>query len=143
MDAAQYFYRRLCKLKEADLAEPKLGELCRFIKESCQTHLGATGETWYRDEGWFFYKLGMNLERADQTTRLLDVKYEIILPSASDVGSPLDVSQWNAVLRSAAAYHAYRRVHPRGVSPDRVAGFLLLDHNSSSTVWKLNRCCIS
>ncbi len=128
------FYRSLCARKEADLAEPKLNELCRFIKEGCQTHFGITGETLYRDEGWYFYILGTNLERADQTTRLLDVKYEILLPSPSHVGSALDVSQWNALLRSAAGYHAYRRIHPRGVSPDRVAGFLLLEQHFPRSV---------
>jgi uncharacterized alpha-E superfamily protein len=49
------------------------------------------------------------------------------LPSLSDVGSPTDVSQWNALLRSAAGYHAYRRLHTASTTPARVAGFLLLN----------------
>jgi uncharacterized alpha-E superfamily protein len=67
------------------------------------------------------------IERADQTTRLLDIKYHLLLPSEADVGSPLDISQWNAVLRSAAGYHAFRRVYPRGMDPGAVAGFLLFN----------------
>ncbi len=121
------FYHKVEALKDSDLAEPKLNELCRVIKEGCQAHGGITNETFYRDEGWFFYQLGMNIERADQTSRLLDVKYELLLPSVSDVGSPLDLSQWNALLRSTAGYHAYRRIHPSGINPAKVAGFLLLD----------------
>ena len=79
----------------------------------------------YRDAGWSFYQMGRNLERADQTTRLLDVKYHLLLPSPAVVGSPVDISQWNAVLRSASGYHAYRRVQPSGMTAASVAGFLL------------------
>ncbi len=119
------FYNRLRGLTRADIAEPRLVRLCTSIKEACQQHTGITEGTFYRDEGWYFYELGRHLERADQTTRLLDVKYHLLLPRPSDVGSPVDVSHWNALLRSASTYHAFRRVHPRGMSPATVAGFLL------------------
>ncbi|MEE8144358.1 MAG: alpha-E domain-containing protein [Kiloniellales bacterium] len=119
------FHNRLRKLTPDDIAEPRLARLCSVIKESCQTHTGITEGTFYRDEGWYFYQLGRQLERADQTTRLLDVKYHLLLPERHSVGSPIDVSHWNALLRSASAYHAFRRVHPRGMGPARVAGFLL------------------
>jgi uncharacterized alpha-E superfamily protein len=98
------FYNRLRDLRPEDLGEPRLARLCGFIKEACQAHTGIT---------------------ADQTTRLLDVKYHLLLPSAQAVGAPTDVSQWNAVLRSASGYHAFRRVHPSGMSPAAVSGFLL------------------
>lgn len=120
-------YNHLRGLDEADLAEPRLARLCGVIKEACQAHTGITEGTFYRDEGWFFYELGRKLERADQTTRLLDVKYHLLLPSPDDVGTVFDVSQWNAVLRSASGFHAYRRVHPRGMGPARVTGFLLFN----------------
>jgi uncharacterized alpha-E superfamily protein len=58
---------------------------------------------------------------------LLDIKYHLMLPDISDVGSPVDLSQWNALLRSAAGYHAYRRLHAVSTTPARVAGFLLLN----------------
>ena len=58
---------------------------------------------------------------------MLDIKYHLLLPDLSDVGSPIDVSQWNALLRSAAGYHAYRRLHAASMTPARVAGFLLLN----------------
>lgn len=118
-------YNHLRAMTRANLAEPRIARLCSFIKEACQTHTGITEGTFYRDEGWYFYQLGRWVERADQTTRLLDVKYHLLLPSSQTVGSPLDVSQWNSVLRSAAGYHAFRRVHPRGMSPTGIAGFLL------------------
>ncbi|MBL28971.1 MAG: hypothetical protein CMM50_15630 [Rhodospirillaceae bacterium] len=121
------FYSELRGLTKNAIAEPNLNRLCAFIKEACQTHTGITEGTYYRDSGWYFYQLGKLIERADQMTRLVDVKYHLLLPSPDYVGSPLDVSQWNAVLRSAAAYHAFRRINPSGMSPTRVSSFLLFN----------------
>ncbi len=119
------FYNRLRTMTPNDLAEPRLARFCAVVKEGCHTHTGITEGTFYRDEGWYFYELGRALERADQTTRLLDVKYHLLLPDSAAVGSLLDVSQWNAVLRSAAGYHAFRRVYPRGMTASMVTDFLL------------------
>lgn len=121
------FYNRLVGLRAVDLAPGNLAALFASIKEACQTHTGITEGTFFRDQGWYFYQIGRYIERADQTTRLLDAKYHLLLPSISDVGSPVDVSQWNALLRSAAGYHAYRRLHAASTTPARVAGFLLLN----------------
>ena len=121
------FYNRLAALRVADLAPGRLAALFATVKEACQTHTGITEGTFFRDQGWYFYQLGRYIERADQTTRLLDIKYHLLLPDVADVGSPTDVSQWNALLRSAAGYHAYRRLHAASTTPARVAGFLLLN----------------
>jgi uncharacterized alpha-E superfamily protein len=67
------------------------------------------------------------IERADQITRLLDIKYHLLLPSKDAVGSTIDASQWFGLLRAASAYHAFRREYPYVISPTTVAGFLLLD----------------
>ena len=130
------FQKRLNAIEEADLSPERLTDVFREIKEACQTHTGITEGTFYRDQGWCFYQLGRYIERADQTTRLLDMKYHLLLPhAAEDVGSPIDIGQWNALLRSAAGYHAYRRQHPRGITPGRVAGFLLLNPNFPRSVF--------
>lgn len=121
------FYNKLKAMKREDASEPRLARLCTYIKEACQTHTGITEGTFHRDAGWYFYQLGHYIERADQTTRMLDVKYHLLLPDPDDIGSPVDVSQWNALLRSASGYHAFRRVEPSGMSPAAVAGFLLLN----------------
>jgi uncharacterized alpha-E superfamily protein len=121
------FYNHLAALNEDDLMPGRLAGLFGWIKEACQTHTGITDGTFYRDQGWYFYQLGRYIERADQTTRLLDIKYHLLLPNLADVGSPTDVSQWNALLRSAAGYHAYRRLHTASTTPARVSGFLLLN----------------
>lgn len=114
-------------LGPADVALPNLTRVCGRIKENCQTHYGITEGTFYRDQGWVFYRLGKAMERADETTRLLDVRYHMLLPKPEDNATGVDESQWNALLRSVAGYHAYRRTHPRGIRPDHVAGFLLFN----------------
>lgn len=129
------FYNRLLALGPADVAPHNLQRLCTQVKEACQAHTGITEGTFFRDQGWHFYQLGKYLERADQTTRLLDIKYHTLLPSPADVGSPIDISQWNALLRSAAGYHAFRRVYPRGMTAAAVAGFLLFNDGFPRSVY--------
>jgi uncharacterized alpha-E superfamily protein len=119
------FHNWLATLDAKALAPGHLTRLLGEIKEACQTHTGVTEGTFYRDQGWFFYWLGRYLERADQTTRLLDIKCLVLLSDTPDGGEAVDISQWNVLLRSAAAYHPYRRVQPGRVTPAGVARFLL------------------
>lgn len=128
------FHNRLSRLRRVDLEVENLNRLCNYIKESCQTHSGITDETLYRDESWYFHQIGRALERADQTTRLVDVKYHVLLPQPSDVGSPTDEAQWNTVLRSAAGFHAFRRLSPHSMSPARVVEFLVFDRRFPRSV---------
>jgi uncharacterized alpha-E superfamily protein len=121
------FYNRLQALGPDDLGLARLSRLCATIKEDCQLHTGIVEGTYYRDQAWCFYQMGKHLERADQTTRLLDINYHRLLPSPEAAETQVDASQWNAVLRSAAGYHAFRRTYPSGMHPANVAGFLLLD----------------
>ncbi len=88
---------------------------------------GITDNTMTHNEGWHFCRLGRMLERADKTSRLLDVKYFLLLPSLSDIGTPYDELQWSALLRSSSAYEMYRKRHGR-ITPDKVVAFLVLDH---------------
>ncbi|HEX4504446.1 MAG TPA: alpha-E domain-containing protein [Alphaproteobacteria bacterium] len=119
------FHRRIHALTPADLSEARLPRTYAIIKDGCQAHTGITEGTFFRDEAWYFYSIGRSIERADQTTRLLDIKYHQLLPFGAAVGSGFDIGQWNSVLRSAAAYYAYRRAHFGAISPATVAGFLL------------------
>ena len=128
------FHNKLVEMNGKDVALPNLSKVCTWIKEECQTHTGITEGTFYRDQGWYFYQMGKYIERADQTTRLLDIKYHTLLPSPLDVGSTLDVSQWTTVLRCTAGYHAFRRVYPRGMSPTTVAGFMLYNEGFPRSV---------
>src|SRR6266404_72892 len=87
---------------------------------------GITDATMTHGEAWHFCRLARKLERADKTSRILDVKYYILLRSIEEVGTPFDDIQWAAVLRSASAFEMYRKRHGR-ISPRGVVEFLLLD----------------
>lgn len=91
-----------------------------------QQFLGVTDATMTHGEAWHFCQLGRMLERADKTSRILDVKYFILLPKVSDVGTPFDDVQWLALLRSASALEMYRQRHGR-IAPVNVVNFLVLD----------------
>jgi uncharacterized alpha-E superfamily protein len=94
---------------------------------ACGQFQGVTDSTMTHNEAWHFIGLGRTLERADKTTRLLDVKNFILLPSVSDVGTPYDDIQWAAVLKSVSGFEMYRKRHGR-ISPPRIVEFLLLDN---------------
>jgi len=97
------------------------------VKKASQLFHGITDATMLHGEVWHFYSLGRLLERADKTSRLLDVKYFMLLPSVADVGTPLDDIQWAAVLRSASALEMYRKRHGH-IAPEQIINFLVLDH---------------
>ena len=96
------------------------------IKRATLTVIGITDSTMAHGEAWHFVRMGRLLERGDKTSRILDVKYYVLLPSPKHVGSQVDVVQWSALLRSASAFEMYRREHGR-ISPTNVADFLLFD----------------
>jgi uncharacterized alpha-E superfamily protein len=107
-----------------DLSDPQ--ELCAAVKMASQMFAGVTDATMTHGEGWHFCRLGRKLERADKTSRILDVKYFLLLPTANDVGTTVDDVQWAAVLRSASAFEMYHKRHGR-IAPNRIVEFLLLD----------------
>ena len=96
------------------------------IRQEAMLFAGMVDATMSHDEGWHFARLGRELERADKTSRILDVKYFLLLPAVSDIGTPMDDLQWSALLSSASALEAYRKRYGR-ISPERVAEFLILD----------------
>lgn len=100
-------------------------EFYEQIKKYSHLFQGLTGSTFTRNEGYEFINLGKFLERADKTTRILDLKYHILLPSVADVGGAVDAAQWQAILRSASALEAYRRFHVEDILPKKVAEFLI------------------
>mgnify|MGYP005843093523 CR=1 FL=1 len=128
------FYNALSGLRRSDLTVTNLSNLCDRIKQGCQTHAGITDGTLYRDQVWCFYRIGKYLERADQMSRLIDIKYQHLQMAEAEFGSPIDASQWSAVLRSVAGYQAFRRTHPRGMKADDVLRFLLHEENFSRSL---------
>jgi uncharacterized alpha-E superfamily protein len=102
-------------------------EQLRDIRRACQLFYGITDATLSRDLSWQFSRLGRLLERADKATRILDVKYYLLLPSPDEVGGVLDELQWISLLRSAGAYQMFRQARQQAIEPKAVAAFLLLD----------------
>ncbi len=100
----------------------------QHIKMASHLFNGLTDATMSHGEGWHFARIGRLTERADKTSRILDVKYFILLPSASDVGTPFDNIQWAAVLKSTSGLEMYRK-QMGPIQPKRVAAFLLLDRD--------------
>jgi uncharacterized alpha-E superfamily protein len=100
-------------------------EFFHQIKRHSHLFQGLIESTFSRSEGWEFLQFGKFIERAEMTTRILDVKYHILLPTAADVGGAIDTAQWQGVLRSASALEAYRRFYVREILPWKVAEFLI------------------
>jgi len=96
------------------------------VKDQILLIYGLADATVARTEGWHFRQLGQLLERADKTSRILDVKYHILLPSTYEVGSPLDFLHWMALLKSVTGFNTYRRLYGN-IDPSGVVEFLLLN----------------
>jgi uncharacterized alpha-E superfamily protein len=109
------------------LPDPRqLHEILRSIRLGCHLFQGITDATMSHGEAWHFARLGRKLERADKTSRILDVKYFILLPSAKVVGTPYDDIHWAAVLKSVSGFSMYRKKHGR-IVPSEIVDFLLMD----------------
>jgi uncharacterized alpha-E superfamily protein len=128
------FYNRLVAIDERELAPGNLSPLLNEIKQACQTFTGIAEGTFYRDQAWYFYRLGRYMERADQTTRLLDSKYYVLLRDTA-VTNIVNTGQWLALLRAASGYHAFRLLHQSDLTPWRVAAFLLFNPSFPRSVF--------
>jgi uncharacterized alpha-E superfamily protein len=118
------------KVKErADKRNHDLNDLQDFyteVKMGSQLFFGIVDSTITRNEGWHFGRVGRFLERADKTSRFVDIKYFILLPDPKTVGSPIDLLHWTAVLKSASAYNMYRQAYGV-INPTQIVEFLFLD----------------
>jgi uncharacterized alpha-E superfamily protein len=118
------FYLMVNSVDAENETDPQ--DLFASVRMAGHLFSGVTDSTMTHNESWHFCRLGRMLERADKTSRILDVKYFLLLPSADDVGTTSDDIQWAAVLRSASAFEMYRKCHGR-IAPDRVVEFLLFE----------------
>jgi uncharacterized alpha-E superfamily protein len=103
-----------------------VSEFLDWVKMRSHLFRGVTFGTMLRDEAYQFIRLGTHLERADNTARILDVKYHTLLPSAADVGGAVDYYQWGALLRSVSGFESYRKIYSDVITPRRVAELLIL-----------------
>jgi uncharacterized alpha-E superfamily protein len=113
---------------DADKLTPNaLPPLLDWIKERSAMFRGALLNTILRNDTFSFSQLGTFLERADNTARILDVKYYVLLPHNELVGGEIDNVQWGAILRSVSAHRSYRWVYQESYKPWRVADYLILN----------------
>ena len=119
----------LQNVRESRLDSEGVVQFFDWVKERSHLFRGVTVGTALRDQAFHFNRLGTFLERADNTARILDVKYHVLLPSVEDVGGAVDYYQWAAVLRSVSAFEAYRKVYRDLITPLRVAELLILHKN--------------
>jgi len=107
--------------------ESNLGDVLALIRRQTTQVRGASDGTMLRNEIYNFARMGTFIERADNTARILDVKYHVLLPSVAWVGSSLDHVQWETVLRSVAGDRAYRWLYAGRLDARGIARFLILD----------------
>ena len=107
--------------------ESNLGDVLALIRRQTTQVRGASDGTMLRNEIYNFARMGTFIERADNTARILDVKYHVLLPSVAWVGSSLDHVQWETVLRSVAGDRAYRWLNAGRLDARGIAQFLILD----------------
>ncbi|MFN0264062.1 alpha-E domain-containing protein [Tepidamorphus sp. 3E244] len=101
-------------------------QFLRWILDVSLRVNGTAFRNMLRDERYWFARLGFYIERADNTARILDVKYHVLLPEHSEVGGSLDYYQWSAILRSVSALTAYHWVYRQSLKPMLIADLLIL-----------------
>lgn len=121
------FYLRLKDDDFTRYAQVGAADYLAWIKSQTQLFQGVAESMIPRSPGWWFYELGRHLERADNTTRIIDIKYFMILPSVQAVGSALDMVQWASVLRSCSAFEAFRRARRGDLDLVGVVDYLIRD----------------
>lgn len=113
-------------IKQEGWNQKFLIEFFREIKDGGHLFSGIMDGTFSRSEGWHFGNIGRFLERADKTGRIIDMKYYYLLPSPGYMGTPLDLMQWSALLKSASAFEMYRKTFGK-LDMSNIIKFLVLD----------------
>lgn len=114
------------QLKPRDISGAKLQELLQWVRQVSYRYRGALLSTLLRDDGYAFSQIGNFVERADNTARILDMKYYVLLPSATMMGGDIDIQQWTLILRAASAHRSYRHVYHDRYKAWNIADYLIL-----------------
>jgi uncharacterized alpha-E superfamily protein len=129
-DALNTAFQELKALEQAERALTEMSRLTDWVMRHAAMVRGAIDATLLRDDGYNFLNIGYYLERADNTARLMDVKYYVLLPRAEYVGSGLDNYQWSTLLRAMGAQRAFRWAYGGDVTAAKIAHFLILNPQS-------------
>lgn len=126
-DALNGAYLELREIERRPRSTALLPELCDWTKRQSALLRGATEGTHLQNDGYDFINIGYYLERADNTARLLDVKYYVLLPTTDMVGGTIDTYQWTTLLRALSAFRAFHWSYGGEYSPRKIAHFLILN----------------
>ncbi|MBA4043914.1 MAG: hypothetical protein C0471_05780 [Erythrobacter sp.] len=126
-EAVNENWMKLDALLARPVGQMAVGEVLSAIRRAGTQVHGAFDGSMLRDEGYHFARSGTFIERADSTARILDMKYFILLPSLSYVGSSLDTGQWEQVLRSVAGARVYSWLNAGQIEARGIVEFLVLD----------------
>jgi len=126
-DALNTAFQELRQLERKPRSELELSRLTEWTMRHAAMVRGAIEATLLRNDGWDFLNLGYGLERADNTARLMDVKYYVLLPRVEFVGSGLDNYQWTTLLRAMSAHRAFHWAYGGEVTAAKIAHFLILN----------------
>jgi uncharacterized alpha-E superfamily protein len=109
-----------------DITEADIGEFCDWVKSRSHLFRGVTFGTMLRDDGYKFVRLGSFIERADNTARLLDAKYHLLMAAGAGADGAVDYYEWSSLLRSVSSFEAYQKVYRDTIEPSKVAELLVL-----------------
>ena len=126
-DALNTAYQELLELERTPRSQLSMVELTDWTTRTTALVRGTIDATQLRNDNYDFLHLGYHLERADNTARLLDVKYYVLLPQVEFVGSGLDNYQWMTLLRAMSAHRAFHWAYGGEVTASRIAHFLILN----------------
>ena len=126
-DALNGAYLELAEIEREPRSEPLLPQLCDWTKRQGALFRGTTEGTHLQNDGYDFLNIGGYLERGDNTARLLDVKYYVLLPTTDMVGGSIDTYQWTTLLRALSAFRAFHWSYGGEYRPRKIAHFLILN----------------
>ncbi len=126
-EALNHTWLMIQERRDAGIPADGISAFFDWVKERSHLSRGIAYGTMLRGEAFRFIRLGTFLERADNTARILDVKYHILLPSLHDVGGAADYYHWGALLRSVSSFESYRKVYSDVITPKRVAEMLIFN----------------
>jgi len=134
-DALNTAFQELRQIDTQPRGELELSRLTEWTTRHAAMVRGSIDATKLRDDGYHFLGLGYNLERADNTARLMDVKYYVLLPRADFVGTGLDTYQWSTLLRAMSAQRAFRWAYGGEITAAKVADFLILNRRCPRSLY--------
>lgn len=129
-DALNAAFQEMRALERRPRSELELTQLTEWTMRHTAMLRGAIDATLLRNDGYHFLGLGFALERADNTARLLDVKYYVLLPRIDLVGSGLDNYQWQTLLRALSSHRAFHWAYGGEITAGKIAHFLILNRQS-------------